>query len=253
MRPWCPLGTRSQVQIPTSGTLLAWTHAVWRVVEVNEVPPDQWTETDHQQRRGMYAKFRPQVVVLRPAHITGDDPRARDRDLHLRTNRPHHIWDVYDSEHYPVCKLCQEPLPCREQLATRESTAAATNMARYELAGVCPACQEPVTPRQRSHTFAENLVAPLGPPVTFHLRNGCLDAAAAYDRRFVAADPDRRRPTLYCEGHLTRHGDGGAVCSDLACPGDRAIHTSQGWCRCRCVKEGADFHWLCHEPAEVAE
>lgn len=246
MKRWHPLGAHSSFTVPTPGSLLAWDHAVWRVIEVNDVPEDLWAEADHERRKMYGARWRPQVIVIRPARITGDDPRARDRDQHLRTRTPFHDWFVYPDEHYPVCVRCAEPLPCREQAATRQSAQELERMARYEVAGVCPACKEPVTARQKSHTFGDNLVVPLGPPVTFHLRNQCIGAAAGYDRKYVAADPDRRAPTLYCDGTLTLHGAGSRECSNPTCPGGAAEHRSMGWCRCRCAKDSAGtILWAC--------
>lgn len=54
---------------------------------------------------------------------------------------------------------------------------------RYALAGVCPACQEPVTTRQLRQTWQVNLYAlDRAQPVTFHLRRSCQDEAVAYDQ-----------------------------------------------------------------------
>ena len=58
---------------------------------------------------------------------------------------------------------------------------------RYELAGVCPACGEPVTTRQTRQTWRVNLYAfDRDQPVTFHLRRQCEREAMEYDRACMA-------------------------------------------------------------------
>lgn len=95
------------------------------------------------------------------------------------------------------------------------------------------ACAEPVTARQKCLSFSENLEVPGGPPVTFHLRSRCNYSAVKYEQRWVAADPNRRRPTLSCPGHVTNHNDGTYDCTQLGdCPGPQARHPSYRMCRC---------------------
>lgn len=251
MTRWFPLGVRDAYKVPEVGTILAIEHAVWRVVAVNQVPMDLWTDEDA-RLRGAYKNWSPQILVIRPIQITGDDPRARDKDRHLRTNNPHHTFHVFPDEHYPVCSKCNEPLPCREQESAKEAALAAVLMGRYDLPGVCPSCEEPITSRQRAHTFEENLVAPLGPPVTFHLRNGCIGTAADYDRRWCAADP-ARVPTLFCDGTLTQHGTGARECSDVTCPGLKAQHRSYTICGCPRRFVGKTMEWGCTPINEVTQ
>ncbi len=248
-KAWYPLGTRSLHSNPEVGTILAYDHAVWRVVAVNPVPDDLWTDEDRQQVK-TWNKFTPKAIILRPIDVTGDDPRARDRDIHLRTRSPHHSWDSFPDEHYPVCSKCREPLPCREQESAKEAALAAKVMGRYDLPGICPACEEPITPRQRVHTFEENLVVPVGPPVTFHLRNGCIGTAADYDRRWCAVDPSRV-PTLFCDGTITQHGTGARECSEVSCPGLKAAHRSYTICGCPRSFVGKTLSWGCAPINEV--
>lgn len=213
---WYPSGTRHKRR-PDVGDLVPYEHAVWRVVEVRDRDDEE----------------RPYAVTLRPVEETRDDPRARDSDLHLSIHR-YYSWDVYPDEHYPICACCYEPLPCRYKVAERAGEAALKKMGRYETAGVCPACEEPVTGRQKSLTFSENLEVLGGPSVTFHVgRRGCSYTAGEYEKRWVAADPERRRASLTCRGRVTNHNDGTYDCTELAeCPGPSARHDVYTTCSC---------------------
>lgn len=210
---------------PEPGQIIGFDHAVWRVIDVQDVPEVDWTD----EQRAMVARYKPElrhryvphVAVVRPVHITTDDPRAADHDLHLESTDPSRVtWFAYRSEHYPVCGICAEPLPCRDQEAARVGEQEMLRLARYETPGVCPACLEPVTARQKSVTFARNTVLPgVGPPVTFHLRGGCGAEAARYDQH-LAADP-AWRPVLWCPHTAVIHpGAGMYECAAGAdCPG----------------------------------
>lgn len=247
---WYPLGAeRLYYSPPPVGALTAIGHAVWRVVDVQPVPSEKWTDEEREAIEKISHKYRPHMVVVRPVEITGDDPRARDHDVHLHAAGA--TWHVYPDEHYPVCAACGEPLPCREQMAARIAEQSAKYMDRYATEGVCPACQEPVTSRQKSMTFSENLEVPAGPPVTFHVgRGGCRQSAADYEKRWVAADPNRRRAVLSCAGHVTTHNDGTYECTEFnECPGPRAKHTSFSVCRCPDCHARGPFD--CHPPANA--
>lgn len=233
---WSPRGTRSTFGDPDVGALIAWNHAVWRVVEVRPVPEDQWTDDERRTVAITMERSRhkaiPKTVVVRPVHITSDDPRARRHDVHLRPSS-HYMWEVYPDEHYPICASCHEPLPCREKSAEQVAAGAMREMARYETPGVCPGCGEVVTGRQKAHTFQQNLHVLAGPPVTFHTgRRGCRYEAAEYERKLLKQDPAHRR-VLSCTGHVTNHNDGTYDCTALnECPGPQADHESYGVCRC---------------------
>jgi prepilin-type processing-associated H-X9-DG protein len=233
MRYWFPLGVRIQWKTPEVGALLALSHEVWRLIEVNPIPEDQWTDDERAQReKWSVGDWEPQMIVVRPVGVTGEDPRARDHDKHYRLRKQNYRWDVYPDEHYPVCAQCHEPLPCREQVNQKITTAEILEMGRYEVEGMCPTCQELITTRQKTVTFAENVMVPLGPPVTFHLRNGCRSGAAKYDRKLVAAHPTRK-PVWFCDGHVENHQNGTYSCTALdACPGIQAEHTHYSVCSC---------------------
>ena len=214
---WYPSGTQSTYGMPKVGALIAFEHAVYRIMEIRDRPGNE---------------ERPKVVVMRPVGISDDDLKARDHDLHgscgARAN-----FHVYPSEHYPICAKCHEPLPCREQMVKRVTEASIKRMGRYEIAGICPWCSEVVTARQQSRTFNENVEVIFGPPVTFHLRNRCWYGARDYEQRWVAADPENRKAIYSCPGHVTTHSDGTYDCTQLnECPGPQAAHPSYSTCGC---------------------
>lgn len=136
-------------------------------------------------------------------------------------------------EHYSVCVKCGELPPCSDTWSERIATASAENAARYEVEGVCPSCQEPVTRRQQSFRFTENLHVPLGPPVVFHARGKCFGGAVVYDEKLAKqAGTD---PTLSCSGHHVHHMDDFYQCSNVTCPGRDKRHRS--YSRCYVLRE----------------
>ena len=215
---WHASGTQSTYREPLLvGSLIAIEHAVYRVMELRQRPDNE---------------DRPNIVVVRPAAITSDDPRARDHDRHFSYGA-RMSFDVYRDEHYPICAKCHEPLPCREQMVERVAEASIKKMGRYELAGVCPDCSEVVTARQKARTFSENIEVMFGPPVTFHLRGRCWYGVVEYEKRWVAADPENRKATYSCPGHVTTHSNLTYDCTQLnECPGPQAAHPSYSTCEC---------------------
>lgn len=150
------------------GDLIAFEHRVWRVLVV-EVLEDRQVQT-----------------VIRPV---ADDPTwtATDADQHLRWSPYARVPRYPQAEHLPVCGDCGGPWPCRELHVRREMARDLDRAARYELAGVCPACGEPVTTRQTRQTWRINLYAfDRDQPVTFHLRRQCVQEAMDYDRACMA-------------------------------------------------------------------
>lgn len=132
------------------------------------------------------------------------------------------------SEHYMVCAKCGQLPPCAEVWNEHVANQVTERAARYETAGVCPACEEPVTNRQRMIRVEENIVVPLGPPVTFHARRKCEHAAVEYDKRVAKATG--RAPDLSCSSMQIRHADGLRECDNADCPGQHVYH--HGFARC---------------------
>lgn len=238
-RYWFPLGTQHRYGKPEPGWLVAIRHEAWLIVEVREVPVPEQPEPPRGDpslpppiRRVLGQHY---AVRVRPARLANhpDPVKARRRDRHLAANRTTD-WRVFpDPEHYPVCACCGDPMPCRAETGRRMAEQAIAKMGRYDQPGVCPACEQPLTARQKFLTFDDNVEVPAGPPVTFHLRGKCIGDAAAYERRWAAAAPGRRR-TLSCDGDIVNHNDGTYECTALdACPGAGVAHpASASMCMC---------------------
>jgi hypothetical protein len=234
---WYPLGTRNETR-PSVGQIIAWRHAAWRVIESGPVPEVDWSDNDRKRLTHLRPEFVsrniPWTIIVRPVRITADDPRSRDHDVHLGLPaRSFTGIDAYPNEHYPVCSICGEPLPCREEMAREEAEKETRRADRYSMPGVCPACEEPVTARQKTVNFEENLRVPAGPPVTFHRRGQCVGSAVRYEQEWAAADPDRRTTRLSCSGHIHHHLDGPECSQDPVCPGAKVPHRSAAWCHAR--------------------
>jgi hypothetical protein len=238
---WRPLGTRRERQ-PAAGQIIAWRHAAWRVIESGAVPEIDWKNEDRERLSHYKPEYRlrnqPWRIIIRPVHITADDPRSRDHDVHLSLAAASYGgFETYPTGHYPVCSRCSEPVPCREEMAASLSATASAKAARYEISGVCPSCDEPITARQKTITFDENMESIAGPPVTFHLRRQCRWDAVKYEQRWAAADPDNRATTLSCPGHVQRHVGVIACSEDPLCPGAKLPHRRATACsscdRCR--------------------
>ncbi len=169
---WKPWGATRVDGLPALGTLVADDHAVWLVCGVNAIEP------------------------------TSDWPGARTHELVLeaRTGVPGHrsvrtscygAWWTYPGR-FPVCSCCGEPPPCRAQVAEDTVSEDMAVMRRFETAGICPSCAQPVLASQGTVTFPENVFVPLGPPVSFHLASQrCRGAALAYERRWRECHPER--------------------------------------------------------------
>lgn len=248
-RHWWPLGAQRCHDIPKMGTLVAWHYAVWRVVEVRDIPQVNWEEGDDLEgyKPEYREKMRPRGLRMRPVEIDPHDLKQTNRDVHIKFGgRNHHLsLPVFPDLHYPVCASCGGPVPCREKDIQDELERAEKRSRRYEMAWVCPSCAEPVTQRQKSITFEDNIEVPLGPPVTFHLRWECHDGALRYEQQWAAEDPEHRRTTLSCAGSATAHNDGTYECTEFdRCPGPTARH--HGYQQCRCPDCHARGHFNCY-------
>lgn len=237
---WWPLGTKGERK-PAVGRIVAWRHMAWRVVESGPVPEVDWTQEDRDRLTGYKpayrAKYEPWRIVMRPVTVTGDDPRDRDYDVHLRLGASYYAgFDTYPDEHYPVCAACGEPVPCREAKASEITEAASKKADRYSIPGVCPNCQEMITARQKAVTFDENLHVPFGPPVTFHAgRRECRYYAADYEEKWAQQAPGRVT-TLSCPGDIWRHVDGPECTEGDDCRGLAARHRHRQSCDHRCLR-----------------
>ncbi|MFN2591662.1 MAG: hypothetical protein ABR532_02370 [Candidatus Dormibacteria bacterium] len=244
---WWPFGSGHDFAhtsgVPAVGALVAHSHAVYRVLEIHDVPEDRWDDRDREKylRWGDNALPRyVEVVQVRPRPVDEKDSKFT---LTIGGRYYGASLYVYRSEHYPVCSICDEPMPCRELHGDRILAESGRRDERYAIPGRCPSCLEIVTTRQASRTFEDNLYIPLGPPVIYHVgRAECRYSATGYEQRWVALDPENRRCVLSCPGHLTNHNDGTYECSEWAlCPGPTARHDSATVCRCPDCHARGDF------------
>lgn len=235
---WTPsiVERRIYARTPPVGELIGYQHRVWRVAEVVPLIPGDWSE---RARQAWLDAGMPELETWRqrPIDIIVTPP---DSDTHhgmqLEPWHADRMWYVVP-EHYAVCAHCGDPAPCRDLIdarqAKKEIAAAAKAMELPD--GFCPACREPITHRQKAFRFpGENLLNPLGAPgVRFHQRRKCRGAAAAYEEKWVRADPTRQRSllTLTCKGAVIVHQDGSAECHGAEdCPTIYAQHRSYAAC-----------------------
>ena len=239
---WEPQGgERREWKDLTSGDLIEIDRKVWRIIEVRQVPVIDWDDDDREYWDRTFGDAVDPVAIRRkrPESEEAWDrrplnlilvPVAGGKRHHLRV-RPYAIRrDTYVlSPHYPVCRDCGEPWPCRELEITAEVGREAVKLAKLEkiLPGCCWSCGEPVTRKQASVGFdGENLLLPGAPPPVFHLRRKgqCRFAAQSYEKRWVAA-VEGRRWRLQCPGSQIRHVDGDECTEDPYCPGPVSHNT----------------------------
>ena len=240
---WRPQGGRScDWKDLQRGDLIALDdRKVWRVIEVRPVPVVDWDADDREYWDSRFGKPANPLAIrrIRPESEEAWDrrpvylilvPAEGGKRHHLRV-RPYTTWrDAWVlSPHYPVCKDCGEPWPCRELDITQEVDKQAAQLAELEkiLPGCCWSCKEPVTHRQKAIRFdGDNLLLPGAPSPVFHLRGkgGCYSGAMSYEKRWIAAG-EGRRWRLQCPGKQVRHVDGDECSEDPLCPG-RVSHNT---------------------------
>lgn len=240
-RRWYPDRTRSKNR-PESGDLIAYNHAVWRVIDVADVERNA-TEAEEYAKAGRPAWLRnPYKVDVK--WVSGAKPGWMEHYPEtvgtMRVSRGN-TWNVYEGDRWPQCSCCGEPMPCQAELRDRQVDAAMQRVDEMSkvMPGCCWGCSSPITSRQQSVIYAgENLDLPGGPDVRFHLRLDCLTAATTYEVKWLSVDHSRRRMLTYpkCGGSLFWHADGANECSggeaaDPECQGVRSHqHGSHAAC-----------------------
>ncbi|MFI6228603.1 hypothetical protein ACIBCR_14980 [Micromonospora echinospora] len=224
-RHWSPLGAHLVHAIPAVGSLIGREHAVWRILNVTDLPLTD-TDRDVWLEAGMPDlatwRHRPQRVEVRwiggtrPEWATPDGP-VQDAHVDLPAGYRSEDWYVYSYGRWAQCSCCGEPMPCRAQLEDEEVTAGLKRVEVFatRVPGSCWACGEPVTRRQKSvHYPGINLDLPGGPVPRFHTKQSCLSTAKRYELRWIAEDPRRERILTYpkCAGILMVHADGSSEC-----------------------------------------
>ena len=221
---------------PPVGILIGHRGQAYRVVRVEDVNPGNWSERAREQ---WLAEKMPDPWRRAPYRVVVKKADAGP-DL-MMTVEPWMYVDWHElPEHYAVCVACGDPAPCAGHTQAKQ---AEWEMERAEremsvLPGCCPACHEPISTRQKVHTFpGANLLNPLGESdVRFHQRRQCRSGAQRYEEMWVQADPTRPRSllTLRCEGFVTVHADGSGECHGRQdgsdCPTIYARHTGRAAC-----------------------
>lgn len=207
------------------GALIVKQRRPFRVTAINEISYANWPQ---QYTDSFLANTHedPGTWHYRPRRVTGhweDEPApapGRDNLVFVATTTS----SFYVlPEHYSVCRHCGELPPCAEihNQGVVERAMARMDKAMAILPGFCHACCQPVTRRQKSIRFPSvNLIRPDLPEGTalFHLRKECVGSAFAYDERWAAAEPGRRR-LMFCDGRRRHHLDGTTECTE----GDQCV------------------------------
>lgn len=225
---------------PVLGDVVAYDRRAWEVAHVSDADPTP----DEEDRLALYVppwreEMRPYRVTLRRVHGSPHERENSRQEIGLRI--PVAAYDplpVYQDARVPLCSCHSEPWPCQEADQQHEAEAAMAKVEREMrlLPGCCPACEEPVTSRQKSITFGgPNVRNPFAEGPTFHLRRKCYGSAASYEDAWVADEPGRPRSllTLACAGTVIVHEDGTGECFGAAesdCPSIYAKHRGYSAC-----------------------
>lgn len=235
MSDWRPSGTPHGTRRPQVGDIVAWDRRAWEVTHIADADPKTDAERDRlaAYRPDWQARMQPYTVTLRHRYGAAYDAAndAGDIGLYVPVGAYNPL-PAYRDGRVPLCSCHGEPWPCLEadQQAYAEAEMRRTEKALNLMPGCCPACEEPVTSRQKSITFGgPNVRNPLAEGPTYHLRRKCYHAAASYEEAWVKAEPGRGRSllTLRCEGTVVVHRDGTAECFGAEgsdCPSVYASH-----------------------------
>lgn len=225
---WQPASGQHLDGQPELGQLMGLWYGVWEIINV--YPVEDVDLTDPQRRQLAYwtgaAREKHRPFGLRLKHVSGPC-LARTRRLHDGSKvvgirgealmfRGHLL-----PERYKVCSCHGDPWPCQDVDRDEHTTLRVRELDKLtgKMAGCCWSCNEPLTTRQKSVTYAgDNLDLPGGPPVRFHLRRQCWHDATRYEERWIAVDPRNERVLTWpaCNGILIVHGDGSSECRSSA-------------------------------------
>jgi hypothetical protein len=242
MSDWHPMGTPrgGRRTRPGVGAVVAYDRRAWEVRHIDDAEP---TDDERERLAGYTQPFRDQMqpyrVTLRRLHGAQHERENSAGDIGLRVRAAaYDPLPEYPDGRVPLCSCHSEPWPCLEadqQAQAAKELRAAERVLRV-LPGCCPACEEPVTSRQKAITFGgPNVRNPLAEGPTFHLRKKCWGAAARYEEAWVADEPGRARSllTLACSGTVIVHHDGTAECFGAEgsdCPTVHAHHRCYSAC-----------------------
>lgn len=241
---WHPEGVETNYnrKRPEVGDVIAYD---WRAWEVTNLADDEPTAEEAETLARRNDRWRehtamPYKISLRRLYgpKAERDNSAGDVALRAPLDMSASAFGTYEDGRVPLCSCCNHPWPCRDMTEAARA-ADAIKKAERELnliPGCCPACEEPVTSRQKSITFGgPNVRNPLAEGPTFHLRRACRHAAATYEELWVNDDPGRKRSllTLACAGTVIVHEDGTGECfgaDGSDCPSIYARHRAYSAC-----------------------
>lgn len=205
-------------QLPTVGDTFGFRYGAWKVLEIR--PFCDADLTDEQRRKLMLRAaqhrhlHRPYAAVLEL--VAGPNLIQPGRNpVHVDGHKM--TWKLL-GDRFQVCSCHGHPWPCQQVDLDRvadSQTRALREAIRKSDPDLCGHCGEPITGRQKSIEYpGENVDMPGAAPARFHLRGGCRDGTADYERRWLAVDPRRERILTWpvCHGWLIVHGDGSSVC-----------------------------------------
>jgi hypothetical protein len=236
-RDWYPSLTQSRYDRPEAGQVIAYRHAVWKVTQVKDVPLGD-DDKELWLKRGMpdLETWRGRPYKVSVGWLGGAKPSWFDEVGEIKTGsvviaaEAYMTWYVYDDGRWPQCSCCGEPMPCRAALEDEQVNSSLDRVAKLEAIppGVCWACSEPITTRQKSVTYpGDNIDLPGGQEPSFHTRQQCRGSAERYERKWIAADPRRERILTWpkCGGILVVHADGSSDCVSGRSPlgGDECV------------------------------
>ncbi len=201
------------------GALVGWRYGAWRITELRL--RHTANQTDEERDAADWAK--PYGLVLThesgPLIIKPGEPSQTLHDgrrtVHLSAAKSRLVSHFQIlPEPYQVCSCHGHIWPCQEIDQVAYAAALAEQMDKIEAShapGVCAACREPISSRQKTVTFPEpSRLLPGAPGPTFHTgRAACWDEAERYERAGRLADnPD--------------------IVRRASCPGIRFIHEQHG-------------------------
>ncbi|WP_028472980.1 hypothetical protein [Nocardioides alkalitolerans] len=127
--------------------------------------------------------------TLRRLHGPPSEHENSRREVARRysARRTAYIWRVYTDGRVWLCSCCNDPAPCRQQVAQQvarqEAALFEKRLARMGT-GICYACGEVITQRQDSVRFrGDHADFPGRPAPRFHTRRQCAGERWSYARR----------------------------------------------------------------------
>lgn len=170
-------GTNTRNRKPSIGDVLAHDYSAWEILGIDPADEPRGIKISIKKLYGRHDFNRGTLTV------TGW------RSTYL---------PIYEGSRVPLCSCCAMPFPCREsdaeRIAADEMALMEKRMARAGVPGICYACGEVITTRQKSLTYPAgegNVQLPGYPSPRFHMRDQCGNARWSYARARSRVFPDK--------------------------------------------------------------